>query len=54
MSLYENERALFPGDDSRSINRRIMRYLMDVAGGGTAWCTKLGIREAVLLIATRL
>lgn len=52
--LYINERELFPGLDSRSTNRRIMRYLMDVAGGETAWCTKMGIRDAVLLLATRL
>lgn len=54
MTLYENEKFLFPDADSRSTLRRIMRYLMDVAGGGTAWCGKRDLREAIGKIAERL
>ena len=54
MTLYENEKLLFPDADSRSTLRRIMRYLMDVAGGGSAWCGKRDIRDAIGLITQRL
>jgi hypothetical protein len=54
MTLYENEHRLFPETDGRSILRRTMRYLMDVAGGGSAWCTKRDIRDAIGLIGERL
>ena len=54
MTLYENEKVLFPDADSRSTLRRIMRYLMDVAGGGTAWCKNRNINDAIGLITQRL
>jgi hypothetical protein len=54
MTHYENEKLLFPDADRRSTLRRIKRYLMDVAGGGSAWCGKRNIRDAIGIVAESL